>query len=69
MYNEHNSLANRWRYTIGRDTKIRSHLQPVHFRNIEDRSINAGHYDRFKPFKSRNRSHHIIVNQPVNILE
>lgn len=55
MYNEHNSLANRWRHAIGRDAKIRSHLQPVHFRDIEDRSINAGRYNKwFEPFKSRN---------------
>lgn len=55
MYNEHNSLANRWRYAVGRDAKIRSHLQPIHFCDIEDRSINAGHYNKwFELFKSRN---------------
>lgn len=46
MYNEHNSLADRRRYAVGRDAKIRSHLQPVHFRDIEDRSVDAGHYNR-----------------------
>lgn len=57
MYNEHNSLADRWRYAVGRDAKVRSHLQPVHFRDIEDRSINAGHYN--KRLKSQNgRSHY-----------
>lgn len=46
MYNEHNSLADRWRHTIGRNAKVCSHLQPVYFSDIEDRSINAGHYNR-----------------------
>lgn len=47
MYNEHNSLADRRRHAIGRDAKISSHLQSVHFRDIEDRSLNAGHCDRW----------------------
>jgi len=50
MYKKQNSLADRWRYTVGRDTKIRSHLQSVHFCDIEDRSVNAGHYDRYCKF-------------------
>jgi len=46
MYNEHDPLADRWRYAVGRDAKVRSHLQPGHFRDIEDRSFDAGHCDR-----------------------
>jgi len=46
MYNEHYSLADRWRYAVRRDAKVRSHLQSVHFRDIENRSINAGDYNK-----------------------
>lgn len=45
MYNKHNSLADCWRYAIRRDTKIRSHLQPIHLRDIEDRPFNTGNCD------------------------
>lgn len=47
MYNEHYSLADRWRYAVRCDAKVRSHLQPIHFRDIENRSINAGDYNKW----------------------
>lgn len=45
MYNKHNSLADCWWNAIRRDTKIRSHLQPIHFRDIEDWPFNTGNCD------------------------
>lgn len=54
MYNEHNPFADRWRHAIGRDAKVRSHLQSVHFRDIEDRSLDAGHCNIRRPLSRPN---------------
>lgn len=47
MHEKQNSLADRWRHAVGRDAKIRPHLQSVHLRDIEDWSVNGGHCDRW----------------------
>jgi len=39
VHNEHHTLADCWRYAIGGDAEIGAHVQPVHFGDGQEGSV------------------------------
>jgi len=39
VHNEHHTLADCWRYAIGGDAEIGAHIQPVHFGDGQEGSV------------------------------